>query len=107
MDDQRNAFFAAILEKVPKLMAIEMEAFGVGRSVAHLQAAGNAVGYAVVRGISDTPVSEEGEIAYTQAGRRDEWKPYAASAAAQFVVHWIAKGWHLPPTASVASKLTA
>jgi nucleoside phosphorylase len=112
IDDATNDFFAAVLKAWPKLLAVEMEGAGAAAEIETLKAAKENVGFMMVRGISDmpkmghdaqpTPAPPEGNKA-----ERDKWKRYAATTAANFTVHWIARAWPLAPRRTTRSDSTA
>lgn len=102
IDDLKPLFVRTILEANSDIHAIEMEAAGACFGIKQAHAEGRAVGFAMVRGISDLP-REEGLLATirnlfvtappTQGMQRDAWKAYACEIAAHFLVTWIASEW--------------
>jgi nucleoside phosphorylase len=118
VDNLGNPAFRRVLELWPKLLAVEME--GVGASEA-IRAAGdrfNAVGFGMVRGISDIPRREvssdgvkggdvpqdaaeapgdAGGNASAQARERDEWKVAASEVAAELAIQMIRRAWPRGP----------
>jgi nucleoside phosphorylase len=97
VDDRTNEFFSQVLKRWPKIKAVEMEGAGVGSAIEQAQSLGIAVGFMVIRGISDLLLAEEGD----QSGgtkARDDWKAYASDTAAAFTTGWIAEGLPLPPS---------
>lgn len=95
IDDPDEAFFVAVREMWPKLLAIEMEGAGVAAAVHEVQSQ-RAVGFILVRGISDMPHSKApGAPASTQ--ERDTWKVAASRNAARFLAHLVATAWPIPP----------
>jgi nucleoside phosphorylase len=102
LDSLKPAFVKQILRARPKIQAVEMEAAGAGAAIQNAQQEGRAVGFMMVRGISDMP--ESGTSA-SGAGtkQRDDWKPYASAIAACFVVSWISSSaWPYPPRSSAS-----
>jgi nucleoside phosphorylase/HEAT repeat protein len=96
VDDRTNEFFAQVLKRWPKIKAVEMEGAGVGSAIEQAQSLGIAVGFMVIRGISDLLLAEEGDQS-GGTGVRDDWKAYASGTAAAFTTGWIADGLPLPP----------
>jgi serine/threonine protein kinase/nucleoside phosphorylase len=95
IDDPDEAFFAAVRAAWPKLLAVEMEGAGVAAAVHEVQGH-RAVGFILVRGISDMPHRKaSGAPASTQ--ERDGWKVTASRNAARFLAHLIATAWPSPP----------
>lgn len=87
VDDLEYPFFVEALfnHEVPskyKLKAIEMEGAGSGATISSLQTELH-VGFIMIRGISDLPPQGTME--------RDNWKPYAAAAAAAFLEHLLSQ----------------
>jgi formylglycine-generating enzyme required for sulfatase activity/nucleoside phosphorylase len=102
IDDPDDVFFAAVRKQWPKILAVEMEGAGVGAAVQDAQAERKAVGFLLVRGISDMPHAKApGEPASTT--ERDRWKAIAARNAARFLVHLVDKSWPIPPRGSTRS----
>lgn len=102
IDDARSDFFRQVLNKWPKLQAVEMEGAGAAAAIAEVQSLGHAVGFIMVKGISDMPPMEESIGAGIDDGQerteeRDCWKEVAAEASAAFTIHFIRNGWPLPP----------
>jgi nucleoside phosphorylase len=109
VDNPTNKFFQEVLGRWPKVKAVEMEGAGVGGAVEYAQAVGKAVGFMMIRGISDLPRPPQPESAEDKARgtqERDAWKSYAADTAAAFTISYIASGLPLPP-ASPESLLRA
>jgi nucleoside phosphorylase len=101
VDDADDAFFRAVTDAWPKLQAVEMEGAGAGAAIRHLQDAGKQVGFLMIRGISDTPrtASARQDPVTSQTQERDNWKEYAANAAAAFATEFIRTSWPVPPKA--------
>lgn len=99
IDDASDWSVLAVLRTWPKLLAVEME--GAGAAVAAREAAesGRETGFIMVRGISDLIPDRALEATASTGGTatRDDWKPYAASAAAAFVAGWAIEGWPVGP----------
>lgn len=96
VDDPTNSFFQQAIAEWPKLLAIEMEGAGVAVAIEASQSLGQAVGFLMIRGISDMPRPNTGENIRGTA-ERDAWKLYAANAAAAFAVGFIARGFPVSP----------
>lgn len=99
VDDLEFAPVKAAMESNPDIHAVEMEAAGACFAIKQAHAEGRAVGFAMVRGISDLPRSERlldrvlallGSPPPSQSNQRDAWKVYASEVAGHFVVSWIA-----------------
>jgi adenosylhomocysteine nucleosidase len=100
IDDRDPDFVRAFLDVRPELQAIEMEAAGACQAIESANAEGTQVGFLMVRAISDMPGSaSSAEAAGTTV--RDNWKPYACTLAAQFIVSWIESSWPSPPRAAL------
>jgi serine/threonine protein kinase/nucleoside phosphorylase len=97
IDDPDETFFAAVQKAWPKLLAVEMEGAGVAAAVHEVQAQ-RAVGFVLVRGISDMPHRKVPGAAASTA-ERDHWKTTAARNAARFLAHLVATAWPVPPRA--------
>jgi nucleoside phosphorylase len=95
VDDPTNEFFVQIRKKWPKLLAVEMEGAGVASAIEVARSRGLLTRFLVIRGISDMPMPDTGQL-NRGTHQRDAWKSYAASAAAAFVVSFISDG--LPVT---------
>jgi serine/threonine protein kinase len=101
IDDPDEAFFAAVRTAWPKLLAVEMEGAGVAAAVHEVQGH-RAVGFVLVRGISDMPHRKtSGASASTQ--ERDGWKVTASRNAARFFAHLVATAWPVPPRDDAAA----
>lgn len=95
IDDPDETFFAAVRAAWPKLLAVEMEGAGVAAAVHEVQGH-RAVGFILVRGISDMPHRKApGASASTE--ERDRWKVTASRNAARFLAHLVATAWPVPP----------
>jgi nucleoside phosphorylase len=102
LDDLRPAFVKAILKARPEIQAVEMEAAGAGAAIQNAHEEGRAVGFMMVRGISDMPTDGSSPTG-SGTNERDGWKPYACAIAAHFITSWIASSaWPFPPRASGA-----
>ncbi|ARO86656.1 hypothetical protein EBAPG3_002055 [Nitrosospira lacus] len=101
VDDPTNAFFERVLEKWPKINAVEMEGAGAGSAIDQAHAMHTTVGFLMIRGISDLPRATTTAQAVSEASRgtheRDDWKKYAADTAAAFTVSFIAALFPLAP----------
>ena len=97
VDDPSNAFFAQVRRAWPKLQAVEMEGAGAAVAIEQAQSKGLAVGFLMIRGVSDMPAPPDVEKARRGTQERDFWKPYAAETAAAFASAFIAHGLPLPP----------
>ena len=96
VDNPNQYFFKQILRRWPKLKAVEKEGAGVEAAIQQIQAAGKAVGFMMIRGISDLPRLSNNDPT-AGAVESDRWKPYAAKAAAAFSIGYIASGLPVPP----------
>jgi nucleoside phosphorylase len=107
VDDPSADFFSEVLASWPKLRAVEMEGAGAAAAVRDLTDSGKSVGFAMIRGISDLPWSKSDRpsdsASDVQTVERDQWKEYAADAAATFAVQLMAHGWPLPPRSAPRS----
>ncbi|MFO0850785.1 MAG: hypothetical protein U0871_19845 [Gemmataceae bacterium] len=104
VDNADNAFFASVHASWPKILAVEMEGAGAVATVNTAISGGQQVGFLMIRGISDMPKGGVGGEPLPTTGspegnkaERDTWKKYAAAVAANFTVHWIKRGWPVPP----------
>lgn len=99
VDNVASPFFQAVMRIWPKLIAIEMEGAGSAAAIRSLQEEGESVGFLMIRGISDMPITAS--IADTSHGsqtiERDQWKDYAADAAAAFTTSLIRHAWPVAP----------
>jgi adenosylhomocysteine nucleosidase len=81
LGDKGNKYQSRILSTFDKALAVDMESFGLARSV--YTARGTRyynLNYLVVRGISDLVDHEDND------DERKKWRPYAAATAAAFAV---------------------
>ncbi len=99
VDDVRSDLFKKVLEKWPKLQAIEMEGAGAAAAIAEAQSLGYTIGFLMIRGISDMPIAVEPTSVKEggQTEQRDSCKIAASDAAATFAAHLIRNAWPLPP----------
>ncbi|MCI0575937.1 MAG: hypothetical protein L0332_25540 [Chloroflexi bacterium] len=99
IDEAERGFFISVLEKSPKLLAVEMEGIGAAAAIDQANAMGYSQGFIMIRGISDMPDAKTEETFDKTAGQseRDLWKLYAAEAAATLTVAYIADGLPIPP----------
>ncbi|MBZ5613807.1 MAG: tetratricopeptide repeat protein, partial [Acidobacteriia bacterium] len=88
VDDPDHAFYANVASAFPEIHAVEMEGIGAGAS-ARLAQSERAVGFLMIRGISDEPGTSV--LAKEQ---RAQWKRYAVATAAAFTRTLIER---LPP----------
>jgi nucleoside phosphorylase len=99
VENPDNLFFQQVREKSPKLNAVEMEGLGASAGIKDAYAKGKAVGFIMIRGISDVPPGGKPE--------REEWKVYASAAAAAFTIGFIANGLtESPPQSSGVDRRT-
>ncbi len=85
LGDGQNAYQREILEAYPNAVAVDMESFGLARAVyAARQERHYNLQYLIVRSISDPVVSDDKEEKNQET--RDNWRPYAAAAAASFAI---------------------
>ncbi len=68
---------AILIKKSPELIAVAMEGAGVARAAHHA-----GLNFIEVRGICD----------FADPNKNDDWQPYAASAAAAFLIAWLRSG---------------
>jgi nucleoside phosphorylase len=105
IDDRSADFFAAVEKAFTKLLAVEMEGAGAAAAIQEARDEGRAVGFLMIRGISDMPPDKKTRAKRPAAGKkdapavsdRDQWKSYAANAAASFAVCFVSQAWPLPP----------
>ncbi len=97
VDDLDDPSFAPVLDDQPGLLAVEMEGLGALQAVTSSRS-GARPAFGMVRGISDLPQRGMSAPPGEQTAQRDGWKPYAAEAAAVFVLHAIRHKWPQPPT---------
>lgn len=104
IDDRSADFFAAVEDKFPKLLAVEMEGAGAAAAIQEAKDAGLTVGFLMIRGISDMPPNKirakkpaAGKNDAPAMSDRDQWTIYAANAAASFAIYLISHAWPLPP----------
>jgi len=83
IDDPNHEFFKAVQKSKPEIHAVEMEGAGIGSSI-RLEQSSRAVGFLMVRGISDEPTTDRINDFNSGTEQRKVWKQYAASAAASF-----------------------
>ncbi len=100
VDDPGHPFYKSIRDSVQEVHAVEMEGSGVGSAVRFLQSRGS-LGLLMVRGISDEPREWNAaeKRSHDGAAQRDQWKTYAAHAAAAFVESLLLE---IPPTPAVS-----
>ncbi len=101
IETSTSGFFVSVQKADSALVAVEMEGAGAAAAVEEAQDHGIAVGFLMIRGISDV-VQSQGEPSRSTAAsgqnpERGTWKQYAASAAASFAVDLIRSGWPEPP----------
>lgn len=99
IDDASDWSVLAVLRTWPKLIAVEMEGAGAAVAAREATESGRETGFIMVRGISDLIPDRALEETASTGGTatRDDWKPYAASAAAAFVAGWAIGGWPVGP----------
>ncbi|WP_342375884.1 hypothetical protein NVS55_32035 [Myxococcus stipitatus] len=106
VDDVSSTFFSSVAKSFPKLLAVEMEGSGAAAAIDEAKEEGRSVGFLMIRGISDMPqaFASRDKRRATKPKRetggtktRDNWKKYAANAAAHFAVYVITHGWPVPP----------
>jgi nucleoside phosphorylase len=85
VDDPSHTLFATMKQQLPKLHGIEMEGAGASAAIRQQQTR-EAIGFLMVRGISDEPGSGMSDGGTEQ---RKEWKTYAAACAAAFTAELI------------------
>ena len=106
IDDRSSDFFAAVEKAFSKLLAVEMEGAGAAAAIQEGKDEGRSVGFLMIRGISDMPPDKKTRAKKLTTGTkkdatavsdRDQWKSYAANAAASFAVCFVSQAWPLPP----------
>jgi nucleoside phosphorylase len=98
IDDVGDPFFKSVLHAWPKLYAVEMEGVGAGAAIKLARDKGRAVGFLMVRGISDMPPDfTSGPQPSSQTAQRDAWKKYASASAATFAIQFIRDAWPVGP----------
>ena len=100
VDNTEDAFFQRVLSDHPKAKAVEMEGAGVGHAIEQARAKGKAIGFLMIRGISDLPRPKTEMLDTRGTQERDDWKPFAADAAAAFAIGYISNGLPVPPLQS-------
>jgi nucleoside phosphorylase len=86
IDDPTYPLYRDAVERLPDIFAVEMEAAGATITIDRLRNEGRAIGFFMVRGISDAPRAPGVDAdAPRETKERDDWKPYAAAAAAAFL----------------------
>jgi nucleoside phosphorylase len=107
IDNIEAAYFRDICRACSNLLIIEMEGVGASTAVELAKDEGREVSFLMIRGISDLPRSESraarlwawikslghSTTPVTQTMQRDNWKPYAARTAADFVAQWLGARW--------------
>jgi nucleoside phosphorylase len=97
LDNLKPAFVRQVLSARPEIQAVEMEAAGAGAAIQNACEEGRAIGFMMIRGISDIP-KDGANASGSGTQERDDWKPYASAIAAQFIVSWISSSaWPYPP----------
>ena len=101
VDDPTEKFFAQVIKTWPKLRGIEMEGAGAAAAIEMAQAEGRSVGFLMIRGVSDLPRTNKKAVPVSPSkvkqSERDQWKLFAANAAASFAIAFISKRWPLAP----------
>ncbi|MCP4696604.1 MAG: 5'-methylthioadenosine/S-adenosylhomocysteine nucleosidase [Gammaproteobacteria bacterium] len=107
VDNITDEFFERVLEAWPKIQAVEMEGAGAAFAIEAAKEEGRAIGFFMVRGISDMPENSTAanrETDSSQTEERDSWKEYAADAAASFALGWVqSEYWPVQPRAAQAA----
>jgi nucleoside phosphorylase len=96
VDDLTDEAFAPVLRIWPRLVAVEMEAWGAVEAVQDAHERSQPTAFSMIRGISDCPL-RPGQSG--GADVRDSWKSYAADGAAAYARHLIESAWPYPPQA--------
>jgi nucleoside phosphorylase len=99
VDDASDEFFLAVWNAWPQLVAVEMEGAGAAFSVNAAREEGKVVGFVMIRGISDVPRTHNTKAPAdgAQTEQRDDWKPFAAAAAAGFATEVVRHRWPVVP----------
>lgn len=102
VDDRSDAFFQAVMDSRPTVIAVEMEGAGVAAAIQDARELQRQVGFGMIRGISDVP-REGGSLPGEQQGQsaqteiRDSMKHQASAAAAICAAQLIRHAWPQPP----------
>jgi nucleoside phosphorylase len=101
IETSTSGFFASLQKADPALVSFEMEGSGAAAAVEEAQDHGLAVGFLMIRGISDI-VQSQADLEHSTAAsgpnlQRGTWKQYAANAVASFAIDLIQSGWPEPP----------
>ncbi len=102
VDDRSDAFFQAVMDSRPTVIAVEMEGAGVAAAIQDARELQRQVGFGMIRGISDVP-REGGSLPGEQHGQsaqteiRDSMKYQASAAAAICAAQLIRHAWPRPP----------
>jgi nucleoside phosphorylase len=101
IETSTSGLFAAIRKAGPEFISLEMEGAGAAAAVEEAQDLGIAVGFLMIRGISDV-VQSNADLRRSTAPsgpnlQRGTWKQYAADAAAGFAVDLIRSDWPEAP----------
>lgn len=102
IDNLDDPYVLSILQAEPKIIAVEMEGAGSAAAIKSIVEEGRAIGFTMIRGISDLPkgANPTTESTHpTQTDERDAWKQYASESAACFATHLIRYRWTEPPLA--------
>jgi nucleoside phosphorylase len=103
VDDVEAPGFKPVLERWPKLIAVEMEGYGALEAIYDAREKDRGVSFGMIRGISDLPrrgrsaAPAGGESAQTL--ERDSSKPLASRNAARVASHIVRTAWPRPPRA--------
>jgi len=100
VDDATGTFFLEVLVRWPRVVAVEMEGAGAVTAVEAVRNKGGGVGFLMIRGISDMPLTDSHRVRgkSSQKEERDRWKRYAADVAAVFAIRLIRHGWPVRPS---------
>jgi nucleoside phosphorylase len=91
VDEITDELFGQVRAAWPELKAVEMEGGGAAAAIEEARAQDTDVRFLMVRGISDLPGG--GGTHGANARTRDQWKTFAAAAAARFTAGMIRHAW--------------
>lgn len=92
VDDPDYAFFQDAIRELPELYGVEMEAAGAAAALRNLRSENDrAIGFLMIRGVSDVPRPPGGDSGPRGTTQRDRWKPFAARAAMAALEHLLAE----------------
>jgi nucleoside phosphorylase len=96
VDNLSHHSFKSVLDLWPDLIAVEMEGLGAAEAIRDARERHHVVNFAMVRGISDTPLSRPTSLS-RQSMERSEGKILASDVAAVLAVEMIRRTWPQAP----------